>query len=104
MVSLKNVEPYLDGVKVYLEIGNLSSATYAGVVLKVKWGQRMEDFSGEMVDYFRSLRETEISLVDTLKQGSWSKVEFTLAKTKPERFGLLEVTLETNKLSLRMEE
>lgn len=42
-VSVEGVEKYLDGYKVRLKLGNLTSGTFGGVKLRVNWGPLITD-------------------------------------------------------------
>jgi len=65
LVSLQNVEPYLDGVKVHIHIGNPIFATYNGFKLKVIWGEKLV-LTEDQERWRSSLKEKEISFTETL--------------------------------------
>jgi len=46
------------------------------------------------------LRQKELSLTEVLRPGSWNRLSFILAPAKPEEFGYLELSMETNNISL----
>lgn len=109
LVSLENVEPYLDGQKVTLLIGNPNNVVFNGFKLKVKWGLRFPklDDSTEpkslqeaLSAYASSTQEKEIKLTDTLKPGNWNKVSFTIAPAKADAFGRLEIGIVTDQVRL----
>lgn len=52
-VSLADVRPFADSVKVRLTVGNLSSATFNGAKLTLKYGRRMPN--GSEADYGAAL-------------------------------------------------
>ena len=99
LVSLQNVEPYLDGVKVRLNIGNPLSATYGGFKIKAKWGPKWNRVS--VKEWQSALREKELSFTDSLESGRWNGVELILSPATPEDFGHLEIAIETDTVSLR---
>ena len=108
-ISLKNTEPYLDGVKVYLEIGNPINATYNGFIFKVKYGPHLDYTQiSNNTDYYskwnKSLKEKEISFSDKLMLGRWNRINFILTQIKPEEFGYLEIVMESVNVSLYYQE
>lgn len=98
LVSLQNVEPYLDGVKVRLNIGNPLSATYGGFKIKAKWGPKWNHVS--VKEWQSVLREKELSFTDSLESGRWNEVELILSPATPEDFGHLKIAIETDTVSL----
>jgi len=105
LVSLQDVEPYLDGVKVWLNIGNPLSATYGGFKIKAKWGPKWNPAPVKAnPNYYKewksALREKELSFTDSLESGRWNSVELILSPATPEDFGHLELAIETDTVSL----
>jgi hypothetical protein len=100
LVSIKNVQPYVDGFRVTCNFGNPSSATFAGFKLKTKWGPRRDFKKMKVGEWEAQLREKELALTDTLRAGSWNPISFVLSPAKPEEFGYLELSVETNTISL----
>jgi len=104
-LSIQDVKPHADGVKIRLEVGNLTSATVNGGTFKVKWGPRMpnpedKDFFALHESWRKGLRETEHEFTDNLRPGAWNKVILTLPGIPPDELGYLEISIETNKISL----
>jgi len=99
LVSLQNVEPYLDGVKVHINIGNPVFATYNGFKLKVIWGEKL-DLTDDQDRWRSSLKEKEISFTETLRPGCWNKVNFVLSPIEPKNFGYMELSIQTDNISL----
>ncbi|SRR6266545_2552923 len=105
LVSIQNVTPYLDGFRVSCNFGNPSSATFHGFKLKAKWGPRsplgQKDAKITHVQWQAALREKELSLTETLQAASWNPLSFVLSPAKADEFGYLELSMETDNLSLR---
>lgn len=106
-VSIRDVRPYADGVRVRLDVGNLTSASVTGATFKVKWGSRtpdMTEVSGDSVlaymKWQESLKEKETTIHNELKPGSWNRVTLTLPGTSPEDFGHLELSMNAGQISL----
>ncbi len=104
-VSLQEVGPYADGVKLRFHVGNLTAATINGATFKVKWGPRMpevttEAFSTRYEEWEKALREKEITVTKDFKPGTWNNVTITLPATKPNEFGHIELSIQTSRISL----
>lgn len=109
LIACDNVQPYLDGQKLQLRIGNLNLATYSGFKLKAKWGPKAPKFLAQTHDknfglrwdqWKRSLREKEIELTADLKPGAWNAVEIVLAPAKSDELGYIELSMTTDKVML----
>jgi hypothetical protein len=99
-VALRDVQPHLDGYKVTLDIGNLSSATYQGFTLKAEWGKDpFGVLQAERKD--TSLRQKEFALAQSLLPGTWNRVHIVIPSTKPEEFKFLRLSITTDVISLR---
>lgn len=99
-VSLEDVQPFADGVRVRFLVGNLTAATVTAATLKVKWGTRLTP----SVPYKRwkeSLQEREVKVADPLKPGIWNNVSVTLPGTKAENLGYVELSMDTGQISLQ---
>lgn len=112
-VSVQDVKPHADGVKVRLHVGNLTTATVNGGTFKVKWGLRMPSFDEKQdpatggsrfmsedefnktlhvrEEWFRryddwqgSLKEKKLSFTDVLRPASWNSVTLMLPGTQPQ--------------------
>jgi hypothetical protein len=101
-VSIQNVTPYVDGFRVTCNFGNPSSATFNGFKLKAKWGPRLpKDKNMTIAQWEAANREKELSLTNILQAGSWNPVSFVLSPAKPEEFGRLALSMDTDNVSLR---
>jgi len=107
LLSIESVEPYLDGVRVSMDIGNPSAANYDGFSLKAKWGGREPEFglTPEALkawnSWHQSLRSGEFSFTNTLSTATWNRVSFILSPAPPTQFGYLELSMFTKTVSLR---
>lgn len=104
-VSLQEVGPYADGVKLRFHVGNLTAATINGATFKVKWGPRMPDVASEgffarYEEWQKALREKEIKVTKDLKSGTWNNVAITLPATKLDEFGHVQLSMQTSQISL----
>ena len=86
-VVCENLTPYLDGYKAQLAIGNLTSATFNGAKITLKWG---EDLS----------KSKEISVTNTFHPGRYTNVEVSLTPARLEDVKGFSVTLIFNQIAL----
>ena len=117
LVSCEGAEPYLDGHRVRLEIGNPLSAGLDGFTVKARYGARKpepvsaesaEDEVREYVEYLKEstlwrqdLKSCEQRFTQTLSPGTWTAVQLTICPSKAEDIGYLEIGIETDTVSLR---
>jgi ABC-type transporter Mla subunit MlaD len=106
LVSLKNVEPYLDGHKVTLDIGNPTTATYKNLRMKATWGSKFDpqlarDDPSAYSKWEAGLKLKDVSVVDDVKPGAWNKITFVLAPSKPTEMGYLKLKMDFDTISLR---
>lgn len=101
IISIDNIQPYVDGQKVTLDIGNLFDASYTGFSLTVVYGPRMPTDPAGMTDWNKSLKKLDQDFTQTLYAGTWNKIDVVLAPLKAEEFGYLNIVIHTNQISLR---
>lgn len=103
LVSLKNIERYLNGYKVTISIGNVSSATFKGFDLTMTWATA-EPSIGANIDGWSKWYDSRKSKTETYTQellpGSWNQVEMILLPVRADELGYLEVSLATNTVRL----
>lgn len=98
-VSSKGVTPYLDGFKVKLEIGNLTTATFQGVKLNLVWG--LPPSGGVQGGPPPGMKNRDYDLTMVLRPGYFNTAEVVVAPAKPEEVKHILVGMELNELSLR---
>jgi hypothetical protein len=118
LFAVDGAEPFLDGHKIILRVGNPMNMTFSGFKLKVRYGKRSPEIpSFEPGDtnsaavfqkwwddkqvWEKKIRKTDISFTETLQPGAWTRIDFTLKETKPEDVAYLEVGIDTDQISLR---
>ena len=106
LVSLENVEPYLEGFRINLEVGNPLLATYKNLKFQVSWGKKFD--SKEAANdpnayqkWLSGLHSKKISIPDDLAAGAWNKVQLVLSPAKSDELGYIAVKLSTDTASLR---
>jgi hypothetical protein len=98
LLSLGKVEPYLDGYKVELQIGNPLVATFRGFTVSATWAPRRVTYSGPDSDWTKQKRSKTFSFTQDLLSARWNIVELILPETKPDQFGQLEIVISTNNI------
>jgi Protein of unknown function (DUF3251) len=119
LVSCEGAEQYLDGHRIKLRIGNPLNMRFSGFKLKFKFGRKPPEpptdkntneavFQREAETWLRnyatwkaSLREAEGSYTADLSPGAWRAVQATLPQTKAEDIAYVEVSIETDIVSLK---
>jgi len=87
----RSVTPYLDGFKVKLAIGNITSATFNGAKLKIGWALASTAESKS--------REVEVTTV--FYPGAYSQVEVVLTPAKSQDVKIVSVGITVNVITLR---
>jgi len=102
LMSLGKVEPYLDGYKVELRIGNPHQMDFKGFEVIASWGPRKMPSPGtvSIAEWLKKVRTQTFSFTNQLAGGRWNSVSLILPSTKPEDFGSLSVSLNVNTVSL----
>ena len=104
-VSIQGVTAHADGVRVRFHVGNLTTATVSGGKFKVKWGTRMPKAEGKgwaasYTSWQNSLSEKEINFLEELRPGTWNIVTLTLPGLSPDKFGYIELQMESSQIRL----
>jgi hypothetical protein len=119
LFSCDGAEPYLDGHRINIRIGNPLYMKFSGFKLKFTFGRKLSDMptkdntpeadlpaafkkwlTEEREPWLASLRKSEESFTEDLNPGAWTAVQATLPKTKPEDIAMIQVSIETNNISL----
>lgn len=102
LVSISNIEEYLDGCKVYLQVGNPNNAIYSGYTIKARYGVRANFSDANFVyDVWESsLKEKEIKISSDLDRGTWNKAEIILPSIDMRDLSYLELEILTDTIVL----
>ena len=85
-VSCDTVEPYLEGHKVKLRVGNPFSFDFSGLKGTLYLGQ-------DRNEALKASRTAPISTTQTLRSGSWLPLEISINPSKASEFRAIGVTL-----------
>ncbi len=107
LVMFDGMEPYLDGFRVTLQIGNPSAMDYNGFEATAVWGPPQSDFFGtnapsaDAYNKWESAQRTNtVKLTDKLLSGNWNYVRIIVAPAKPEELRNLALSIKTSQVSL----
>ena len=92
LVGTENVEPYLDGYKIHLKIGNPTNIRFNGFSLIYS------TFSDSNV--FATFHAITNNITDDLVPGYWTPIDFVLAPATMEEVRNASVSVELNQLTL----
>ena len=122
LFACDGAEPYLDGHRINIRIGNPLNMRFSGFKLKFTFGSKPRELPTEqntskenlenarkkwaewMVNereaWSASLRHIEESFFEDLPPGTWTSVKATLPQTKPEDIAYIQVAIQTDSISL----
>ena len=98
LVMLKDIQPYADGYKLKLSIGNISSAEYSGFALTATWHKSYAKYTSE--DWSKGGHEKTFNYPEKLLPGSWNTVSLILSPAQKEELEYIEISMSTNQIML----
>jgi hypothetical protein len=104
-VSIGNLQPYGDGSKLTVKIGNPSAATFSNAKLHVKYGPRYPEienpkFAEKFAEVDSKVRTKEIALIKEIVGASWNPNQIILPGVKPDTLGYVQIRIETDFIHL----
>jgi len=113
-IQCMGAEPYLNGHKLKLAIGNPLWATFDGFELTCLYGLKLpqmptgqhdsetwKQYSEANDKSLKSWRETKTSFTETIGPGVWKEVELILVPSSAEELGMITIALEIDAVHLR---
>src|SRR6266496_2309405 len=119
LISCDGPEPFLDGYRIKLRLGNPLYMRFSGFKLKFKFGQKpptlptkenvkdgdvakalFETWPKENEAWKKSLKHAEESYTDDLLPGTWTNIETVLPQANAEEIAYIEVGIEADRISL----
>jgi len=101
MISVDDVAPYADGVKVRLAVGNPSSVVMNGLSGEVTYGPATSQMDSLGLEAWQAKQKTvPVSLPDSLSPGHWNKVTITLPGVRSTGLGRLVLTLKGDQIQM----
>lgn len=101
-VAIDGVQPYLDGYKIKMKIGNPTSATLTDVDLRVVCSPRSMFNGGadEFSDGLKRMREVNVNPAKIFPSASWTAVDVIVGNVAPADIGVIDVWLDIKGVSL----
>jgi hypothetical protein len=99
-VSVQDVAPFADGVKVKINLGNVMYAGVSGVTLHITYGATKPADSNARATWWGDLKTKAVELPSTLAAGNWNPVFVVLPGIDPKHFGYLTISIETKSVFL----
>jgi hypothetical protein len=104
-VMLEDVEPYTNGYKFVLSIGNPYYAIFSGMKTRARWGPAFDAKASEkdMSSYEaweKTLKEKEETITNELRPGTWNKMTVILAPAKQEDLAYVEFSMTVEQVKL----
>jgi hypothetical protein len=85
-VSCKNIEPYMEGHRLTVQIGNPHSFNFGGISGRVDYGNLLE-------------KSVELSYAGDLAAGRWTTITVVINPSKPEDLRLLWLYLSASSVA-----
>lgn len=101
IVSIKKIEPYLDGYRVTLEIGNPTHVLMRGGDFQINWGIPWNTKGKNFAEISASQHNKKFSIPRDFPPGAYTAVDFALTPAKPEEVKSISVGITWNTISLR---
>ncbi|MNY36791.1 hypothetical protein D3C86_1713000 [compost metagenome] len=98
LIAVRDVTPYANGVKIKLDIGNPTSATFPGLKLQVAWANAAP---GSKNYDSNTHQKKEISIAGDIKPGVWNTEEIVLAPAKPDQVDYVSIKPSAPRVVLR---
>jgi hypothetical protein len=104
-VMLDDIEPYPDGYKLVLSIGNPYYAVFSGMKTLARWGPAFDgNVSEKDVSAYeaweKTLKEKEETVTHALRPGTWNKMTVILAPAKQEDLAYVEFSMTVEQVKL----
>jgi hypothetical protein len=100
LISLENVTPYLEGYRLSLDIGNMTSASFIGFSLDASWNASF-DAKTDYNKWQAAEKKQTFSFPTSLLPAAWNRIELILPNTDAAHFGYLQLAITTNTVSLK---
>jgi hypothetical protein len=104
LVIVDDVKPYANGYKLKLRIGNPYFASFNGIKITIEWGKELpilppdadadkfKQWEKVYKEHEESIKIKEITIVEQLAPGTWTRVEITLYPATKEELGYLNLS------------
>lgn len=93
LVSVQDVTPFANGVKLKLDVGNPQAMTYSGLKFKLSWKTASNTNGPDQTK--------EIDLPQRFLPGAWNRVELVLSPAKADDLANVRVSIDPNQVQLQ---
>jgi hypothetical protein len=100
IVSMDKIEPYLDGYKVTLSVGNPTTVTFSDATIEVEWGLPWGN-GRSYVETSKSRKKKTFSILKSFQPGAYTLTEVALTPAKAEEIKSLSVGVTWSKINMR---
>lgn len=100
LINVEKVEPYMDGVKLKVSIGNITNATFSGADIVAKWGREYKN-GDDFDEWEKAQKEKKITTPVTFFPGSYASVNLILTPAKSDEIKTIKIGIQFDRLSLR---
>jgi len=94
-IRLDQVEPFSDGYRVTLAVGNPYGIAFTDTKVTLAWNRKEPSDFLKYGEWLKTKRSQEFSSSTELHPESWTKIPLVLSDTKPDQLGYIEVKLTT---------
>lgn len=95
-VQVHDVEPYLDGVKVHLWVGNPALASYDGFTVRLRWRSRND----RTMDFYSKTHLVVQAFPSSIVAGMWSPIDLVIPGVTPSAIGFVQVSIDAPVVNL----
>jgi hypothetical protein len=99
-VSVQDVTPFADGVRVKLNLGNVMYAGVSGITLHIQYGEAKPADSDASAAWWGSLKNKSVELPNTLAAGNWNPVSVVLPGIDPKHLGYMSIAIDSKSVFL----
>ena len=103
-ISIEDVQPYLSGYKIMLDIGNPQNCRYRGLKLNVKWSKEFDSENKDIsyTDWKKAINEKDMSFSTvSLEAGEWTTIEVVMSPVELEEMGYIEFSVYASTVALK---
>jgi hypothetical protein len=100
LVSCEDIQPYLDGYRVKLQIGNPYAVTFSGCQILAKWGAKFDPQKMTYDDWQKGLKTKNFALTSDLRPATWNRVTITITPATPSDLKYFSVGLKTDSVKM----
>ncbi|CAP40967.1 DUF3251 domain-containing protein [Bordetella petrii] len=94
LVSVQDVTPFANGVKLKLDVGNPQAMTYAGLKFKLSWKTASNANGPDQTK--------DIDLPQRFLPGSWNRAELVISPAKADDIANVRVSIDPNQVRLQV--